>query len=113
VSPYDVPGLVAEVFAAWMLALALLVAGGASLRRALVRRSPEKGRVARGLLAAAGVAAAVAAAIFALAEVLPAGGKRGLDAAAPFLAFAAIVLGGIRALRIARRLRRDAGMPDL
>jgi hypothetical protein len=105
VSPYAFPGLVSELVAIWTFVAVALVALAAAIRWAAVRRVPGKGRLARGLVVAAPLAAAFSIALFAAAEAIPPPWKRTVDLAAPFLALGTVALVGFVAAAVARRSR--------
>jgi hypothetical protein len=109
-SPWEFPGFVSGLAATWMFLVAVLVAAAASVRVLTTLRRPGKGGGARGLLVWAGLVGIAAIVLFALGQTpaVPSGAKIAADAAAPWIAGAALLAAPLLAWSFARRLRRRA-----
>jgi hypothetical protein len=100
----EIAGLAGGLAGAGLFLAGVLVALLASLRLALTfRRPPERTRFARGIAAGAAVTAALGAALFWGAELLPQ--RRGLDRAALWISAAAVLAGIAAGVRVARKHR--------
>jgi uncharacterized membrane protein YedE/YeeE len=120
-SAYDFPGLVGGVAGAWLFFLGAVLAILAGLRLAWLARRPGKGttgRIARGLLAAGGVAQTAGIALYWAAERSAL--RRELDHLAPWIAVLTVSVAAFAAVWIARRpgpslapdgTARDPGAP--
>ena len=114
-NPWDFPGFVSGVTAGWMFLFAVLVAAVASVRVLTTLRRPGKGGGARGLLVWSGAVGLVAVVLFGVGQTpaTPADVKVAADAAAPWIAGAAVLAAPLLAWAFARRLRarRAASTP--
>ncbi|WP_242343082.1 hypothetical protein [Anaeromyxobacter terrae] len=112
---YDFPGLVGGMAGVWLFLFGVVLAAGAGLRIAWVRRRPGKGRVARGLLSAGVSFVLSGIALFWAAERSAL--RRELDRGAPWLAVFIVGVAVLAAVRSARRRARDEaaapGEPEL
>jgi peptidoglycan/LPS O-acetylase OafA/YrhL len=100
VTAYDFAGLVAGLAGVWLLLAAALVAVVATLRLAVVRRRPGKGRIARGALAFAAVLGTTGLALFLAADFAPF--RRVLDRHAGSLVAGILLAGMFAGWRAAR-----------
>jgi hypothetical protein len=102
VNPYDFPGIVGGVTGSWLFFVGTVLAVGAGLRLVFVLRTPGKGAVARGLLAAGALLGGVGILVFWISHARP---SQALDHAAPWIALAAAGISALAGTWVARRRR--------
>ena len=100
---YAFPGLVGGLAGTWMFLLGFLVALGASIRVVAVLRKPGKGRIARAVVAGAGVFALAGIALYAGAQASP--WRERFDDAAPGFAVGGAIAAALVTRAVARRRR--------